>query len=339
VLDAGHTALLALAEEVGVETWTAAGWSEPEPALEGEELGLFRALGDEIDGLAACVDPLRPLELEGAEALDRQTLAGWLVERGASERVLAAAEIHYAVASASVPIGAMSLLAFAAKQAAGAARHGLGLRFRGGASALAARLAEDARVRLATYVVALAQDEHGADVRLADGRRVRCERAVVAIPLTLQRELRFDPPLPPHRVLALERARYGEVVKVGLLFDERFWDEGFRSLDARGVVYEPAPGRPVLGVFAAAGAARRPVLEAVERAPRALVSARWSEEPFTRGSYLIFGPGDLTEWGTRLPEPHGRVHFAGAETSDLPSYLEGAVRAGERVAREVAAAA
>jgi monoamine oxidase len=64
----------------------------------------------------------------------------------------------------------------------------------------------------------------------------------------------------------------------------------------------------------------------------------WAAEPFSRGSYLIFGPGDLTTWGRRLAEPHGRVHFAGSEASDLPSYAEGAVRAGERAADEVLAA-
>jgi monoamine oxidase len=61
----------------------------------------------------------------------------------------------------------------------------------------------------------------------------------------------------------------------------------------------------------------------------------WAHEPWSRGSYLIFGPGDLTTWGHRLAEPHGRLHFAGSEASALPSYVEGAVRAGERAAAEV----
>jgi hypothetical protein len=45
--------------------------------------------------------------------LDTQSLRGWLAERGASTNVLAEAETHYAVASSSVPIGEMSLLAYA----------------------------------------------------------------------------------------------------------------------------------------------------------------------------------------------------------------------------------
>jgi monoamine oxidase len=236
-----------------------------------------------------------------------------------------------------VPIFATSFLGLAAKRAAGASRHGLRLRFHGGPSALAGRLATD-RVRLGARVAALEQDAGGVTARLEDGETVRGARAVVAVPLTVQRELRFDPLLPAHRQLALGRARYGEAVKAGFLFDEPHWDEGFSALTERGVVYEALPGRPVLALFAGSAAARAPVLEAVERPPRAHVSVEWGAERFTRGSYLIFGPGDLTEWGVRLREPHGRVHFGGAETSTLPSYMEGAVRAAERVAREVAEA-
>ena len=40
-----------------------------------------------------------------------------------------------------------------------------------------------------------------------------------------------------------------------------------------------------------------------------------------------------------LREPVGRIHWAGAETSDVwNGYLDGAVRSGERAAQEVAAA-
>ena len=50
-------------------------------------------------------------------------------------------------------------------------------------------------------------------------------------------------------------------------------------------------------------------------------------------SYLILAPGQLTGWWPRLAEPDGRIHYAGAETSVLPSFMEGAVIAGERAAR------
>jgi monoamine oxidase len=156
---------------------------------------------------------------------------------------------------------------------------------------------------------------------------------VLATPLTLERALRFVPPLPDHRRLALERARYGRVVKAAAAFAGQYRAEGdppLAELTSAGLVYEPDESRRLIGLFARSGAAGR------ARPPGPAVD--WSREPFSLGSYLIFGPGDLLAWGRRLAEPHGRLHFAGAEASTLPSYLEGAVRAGERAAAEVAAA-
>jgi monoamine oxidase len=263
--------------------------------------------------------------------LDTQSLRGWLAERGASTNVLAEAETHYAVASSSVPIGEMSLLAYATKVAAGAAPTGLAVRLRGGPSALAERLAARCEVQPGTVVTGIEQRDASVRIELADGATVSATRAILAIPLPLQRRLRFDPPLPEHRRLALERARYGEVVKAALPYDRRLIGR-LPELSAAGLLYQPDPGVPLLVLFAAAGAARR------ARTIESLAAVDWSREPFSRGSYLIFGPGDLTTWGLRLREPQGRLHFAGSEASSLPSYMEGAVRAGERAADEVLSA-
>ena len=47
----------------------------------------------------------------------------------------------------------------------------------------------------------------------------------------------------------------------------------------------------------------------------------------------------LSRYGSWLRRPVGRVHFAGSETSDYwIGYKDGAVRAGQRAAREVVAA-
>ncbi len=348
VADEAHDALLALAGELGVATRLAEPWGgELAPSLEGADAALFHALHTEIEELAARIDPLHPEELEGAGALDAQTLGGWLTERGASGRLLDAAETWYAVAAASVPIGETSLLHHAAKQAAGAAPNGLRVRFVGGPSALAARMAATLgdRIRLSAEVVAVEQDAFGVRLSLADGRVERAGRAILALPLTVQRGVRFDPELPAHRREALARARYGDAVKAGLAYEE-IPAGAYPILDGRGVVHRPEPGLPLLVFFAGSGPARElAALDEAERRrriaglaggePSAFRSVAWAQKTFTRGSYVIFGPGDLTSWGRRLGEPWGRVHFAGAEASPLPSYMNGAIVAGERAAREV----
>src|SRR5512132_4377832 len=154
-LDHEHAALRALAAEVGVPVWEAPPWSsDPPEGLQGADAELFAEFEQEVDGLAARVDPDHPDELGGATALDDQSLAGWLEERRASARVLEAVENWIAVASSTVPTKEMSLLAYAVKLAAGAAPTGLTLRFEKGPGALAERLlAElDGRVELGKAV-------------------------------------------------------------------------------------------------------------------------------------------------------------------------------------------
>lgn len=66
----------------------------------------------------------------------------------------------------------------------------------------------------------------------------------------------------------------------------------------------------------------------------------WVEDRWTRGSYAAFLPGQYTRYSGFVGLPRHRVFFAGEHTSPLPNqgYLEGAVRSGERAAREVLAA-
>jgi monoamine oxidase len=210
---------------------------------------------------------------------------------------------------------------------------------------------------LGRRVVAVEEEGNGIEVRLANGRLVRGRRAVLALPLPLQRELRFRPPLPEHRRRALAEACYGRAVKAALLFAEAGWRGavGLPLVSEGGVVYEPEPAQPLLALFAGSRAARG--LASLEPGRRtavllarlqdalgtrlppaqAAVLVAWHRQRFSRGSYLILGPGQLTSWGGRLAERHGRLHFAGAEASSLPSYMEGAIRAAERAAEEVLA--
>jgi monoamine oxidase len=341
-LDHEHVALRRLADELGVAVWEAPPWSsDPPGGLESADAELFAEFEREVEALAARVDPDHPEDIEGAGELDAQTLAGWLEERQASARVLEAVEEWIAVASSTVPTRRMSLLAYAVKLAAGAAPTGLTLRFEGGPSALATALerALDGRVRLETPVAGVEDEGDEVVVRFHDGTSERAGRVVIAIPLTLQSELRFRPELPGHRRRALAEAIYGSVVKEGALFAGACAVPS-PDLSPEGHLYRSAHEPRLLVRFAGAGAAGRKVSLAslVREEPDAQVAVDWTREEWARGSYLILGPGHLLDWGGRLGEPHGRMHFAGAERAALKSYMEGATRAGDEVAAEILAA-
>ena len=65
----------------------------------------------------------------------------------------------------------------------------------------------------------------------------------------------------------------------------------------------------------------------------------WTNEQWSRGGpTAIAGTGTLSQYGPALRAPVGRIHWAGTETADYwQGYMDGAVRSGERAAREIGA--
>ena len=74
--------------------------------------------------------------------------------------------------------------------------------------------------------------------------------------------------------------------------------------------------------------------------PQLYLDHCWADEEFSRGCYAgVMPTGAWTSLGKALREPVGRIHWAGTETSDIwNGYIDGAIRSGERVAKEVLAA-
>ncbi len=71
--------------------------------------------------------------------------------------------------------------------------------------------------------------------------------------------------------------------------------------------------------------------------PVEVMEQNWAEEEWSRGCSMgHFPTGVLTQYGRRLREPVGRLHWAGTETATT-SYgaMDGAVRSGERVCEEI----
>ena len=62
----------------------------------------------------------------------------------------------------------------------------------------------------------------------------------------------------------------------------------------------------------------------------------WPHDPWTRGSYAAFAPGQYTRFWVGLGKPEGNVHFAGEATSTYSQgFLNGGVESGDRTAVEI----
>ena len=339
-VDLANTRLRALAEEVGAGLRRSeVGWGDHGPApVEWHVAG--RTGAPDAPGYRRLV---AEVARRGAspQADDRFTVAEWMARDGAGMFDLAVAETAVSVTSSTMPVKRMSLHALAVKTAARSGEgDGAELRFADGSGAFAETLAAglDARVRL--RAAAAAVRVRRGSVEIATGsERLQAGRAVVAVPLHARARIAGLPRVPA--------GSYGVAAKSLIELVDDLPERPTAVLTDTALGYAYRRDERSLGSFVGSQAAawllragRREADAAIAEAVRRAFGVR--VERITRvaypRSYLIFGPGELRGWGAHLADPAGPVHFAGAEASELPSFMEGAVRAGERAAAEVLAA-
>ena len=226
---------------------------------------------------------------------------------------------------------------------------------------IAAELGDD--VLLNTPVSSIEHDSAGVKVKLGR-RKLRAEKAIVAVSPQIAGRIDFDPGLPPRREALGQRMPMGAYMKGVAVYERAWWrDRGLSGLafadtgpvqmtvDASppggspGVLVGFVTGAPAREVVRLEGEARRrAVLDAMAACvapeaahPQSYRDFNWHEEPWSRGGPVgLMGPGTLTGLGPALTEPVGPVHWAGTDTAtEWNGYMEGAVQAGERAAGEV----
>lgn len=331
----------------------------------------------QIDDLAATVDLHAPERTPDAAELDKTTLHTWLHARtdrttaGYVGRVLAGGllakdagevsllQLLFYVRSGN---GTASLLA-----TRGGAQQD---RVVGGPAQIAERMAEELgpdRVHLGFAVTALTREHGRWRVRSADGRELHAERVVLALPPTVLRSIAISPALPAPVRRALAAVTPGLAMKYHAVYPTPFWrDHGLSGVfnsqqgwiteavdnsvpgDDRGVLTFFTYGDETVALSALTPERRRELLlaELVERLgdpqiaePVEFVEFSWDDEPFTGGCFSgSFTVGAMHRHAPALRKPVAGLHLAGTESAQVwNGYFEGAVRAGEREARRIAA--
>jgi monoamine oxidase len=240
-------------------------------------------------------------------------------------------------------------------------------RFIGGSMVIAKKIHKALRHRvvLSSPVRRINQRRGGVHV-VSDRVTVKAKRVIVAIPPTLAGRIDYHPILPFQRDQLTQRYGQGTLTKVAVVYDKPFWrDQGLNgtAVDTGGplsATFDDSPpgGRPgvIFGFVGgdnartyagmSPGSKRQAVLNQLANYfgsqafnARRFLETNWSGEQWTRGCPVgIPGLGTLLEYGSRLRDPVGRIHWAGTETSNYwNGYMDGAVRSGERAAAEALA--
>ncbi len=335
------------------------------PALRREMARFTNALFE----LSAAVDPLDPAASPGALELDGRSAASLIDALGIDGHARLLLE-QYLRDDYGVEPERLSLLY--APQAERLYRGVPGgaieqFRVRGGNDRMIARLARRLRgdVAVDTRVDSVTQTAAGVEVR-AGGAAFEAERCVLTAPLPAMRSIAFDPPLEPQLAAAIAELQYARVTKHVAQYERRTWRrDGFSGTAYTDLpvasLYEATdqqPGRRGILISYAAGELSPPTAErlgAIDRLQHARAgidrvfegtaaawaggsSVAWATEPESGGAWCSYAPGQVTAYWRALRKPAGRVHFAGEHTSEFTGYMEGAVRSGERAAREAAIA-
>lgn len=327
-------------------------------ALVSEELaGAFAR----IAALAEEIFPTTPAEV--AAHYDSRTLESWCQEQIADEaqRRLFALVVKNETGR---ELRDTSLLTYLFLYRSSVARLEDALVVRGGSYRVIEELAKPLQPFLALNapVERIAQRADGVDL-LAGGERYRAKEVILALSPAVVHRIRFDPPLPAAKRHLYGAMQMGHIIKCVITYPSAFWyAEGLSG----GIVSDEGPLASVLncGFQQQCGALIGYILgdEAVQWSKRSqserrnavvqqLVSflgapaldpleyrdVNWLETPYIGGAYYASpAPGAQGFYGKALRETVGGIHWSGTETSpEWLGTLEGAVRAGERVAKEI----
>ncbi|OWF56714.1 amine oxidase [flavin-containing]-like [Mizuhopecten yessoensis] len=231
---------------------------------------------------------------------------------------------------------------------------------------IARKLGKD-RVLLSKPICQIKQEQSTVKVIDIHGNKYQASYVISAVPLPLQSKITFDPPLPTLRNQMIQRVPMGSVIKTFTYYSKPFWREqgycGSAMIDDDDSIInytlddvKPEGGKPALMSFVLADKAKKlcnltaedrkqrisEMYSKVFKTEKALhpihyEEHNWLAEQWSGGCYTVMmPPGFLTKFGKEMRRPFDRIHFAGTETATAWSgYMDGAIQAGERSAREI----
>jgi monoamine oxidase len=391
LIDSNHHAIRNLAAELGIaiddldqddprlgrELWYFGGARRSGA----EVVEAFRPIAARIEADLATItgDDVTAAEPNGAEALDRMTVAEWLDRAGVSGWMRTLLDVAYTT-EYGLEIGEQSALNFLMMIDTNPDPFRIfgesdeRFHVHGGNDAITNALAErlDGVIETTTGVEAIREAGDGTYRcmvrRGGTSFAIGAEAVVMTVPFTILRQMQLDIPISPAKRRAIDELGYGTNAKLMTGYSSRPWrDAGSNGSVLADLPFQLCwetsrlqPGKGGIltnfsggehGIEVGRGSerdqAQRLVADlerifpgvAAAHAGQKAVRFHWPTNPYVRGSYASYKPGQWTAFrgveGTR----EGRVFFAGEHTSlESQGFMNGGCETGERAAQEVIAA-
>lgn len=214
-------------------------------------------------------------------------------------------------------------------------------------------------VRLDSEVTGIRIDKSHVEIACSSRKTYRAAHAICSVPLTMVRRIRFEPGLPELQAEAFNTIPQGNATSVFFHITEPYWEEdnlpsGMWSDTLPGwVLRSRSEDGDYLWVFKDgsnnlpwrtmddASIMQQTLADLHKIRPSTagrIEPARvvnWSRYPWLMGGNDYRAPGHISRYGNIVARAHGRVHFAGAHSSELMMGMEGALESGERAVLEI----
>ncbi|OIH82864.1 hypothetical protein BLJ79_18150 [Arthrobacter sp. UCD-GKA] len=226
---------------------------------------------------------------------------------------------------------------------------GLAQKFTHGSVQLAEAMAADAgsEILFSSPVTSMVQNGEGVRVESSAGTHT-ARRVVCAVPLNTLPRMHFEPVMPEAMAAAAATGHPCKSIKVWARVNGV--PEGLFAVGWGGPIqwlsneYQLDDGSSLVVGFgydkAELDATDPASVQAALRhfAPGAVVLScdahDWDEDPYSDGSWSVWGPGWLAEGhADAFTEPHGRIYFAGSDIAgQWPGWIDGALHSGSQQA-------
>lgn len=323
-----------------------------------------RYVGEAVSALGDVTSPGWP-SAPRIEALDRMSVSEFLRSRGASPGAVALLRVGYfdLLGDGIDSYSALQMLHRLALWGTAGRRYTIS----GGTDllpkAFAAKLA--GMIRYESPVVRIEPGETSASVVVGrDGQhqRLAADHVVCTIPFSVLKQIDVSPSFSPQKTRAVDQLPYTSTARVYLQFRRKVWTtENLYIAAATDLpiqwVFEHTVNQPGLrGILEAQAVGvegrRLTMIPEGERIDFALsqleqifpgvredyergASKCWDEDPWARGAFAYFRPGQMRSLLPHIARPEGRIHFAGDHTSPWSGWMQGALESGLRAAREI----
>ncbi len=209
-------------------------------------------------------------------------------------------------------------------------------------------------------VVKICQNKRNVYITCHDGTIWFAKKIICTLPAQIIAKIHFEPTMSKEMRSAVKNLKYGDIVKVILLFKKRFWKAEDYSQLSSGIteyVFHTTQGqRGKMGALCIHATGKRAdslthmsinqIWERLKNSfpyyidtrgikPVKMFRHSWTHDPFVRGAYAVYQPDEWSRVQKYFGQPYNHIHFSGEYLASLQGFMEGASTTGIKAAKDI----